>query len=420
MAAASVTRVEFVPAIRSPAVPDERFKVLAELAVHGANIQPGQVVGVTTELGQEELVRAVAVAAYARGAIFVDAPYFDPWVKRERVLHARPDTLDHVPPWLAARMSTLGDRADATITLAGVVAPNALQGVDPALSGRDRLPWVKERGRVISGRLINWTIVPCPHPAWAELVFPDLPPDEAYERLWEQLWHVLRLDEPDPAAAWDERSDALKRSAQLLTEQRFDALELEGPGTELTIGLLPTSTWGGGGFVTRNGLPHLPNIPTEEVFTSPDPARTEGHVTATKPLVLRDGTIVRGLRVRFEGGRAVEVDADENAGAIKTQVASDEGASRLGEVALVDRQGRIGPLGTVFYDTLLDENSASHIAFGHGFAFAVADEDVSRVNDSGIHIDFMIGSPELEVTGMTAAGERVPVLRNGDWQLEQR
>jgi aminopeptidase len=126
------------------------------------------------------------------------------------------------------------------------------------------------------------------------------------------------------------------------------------------------------------------------------------------------------LRVRFEGGRTVEVDADENAGAIKTQVASDEGASRLGEVALVDRQGRIGPLGTVFYDTLLDENSASHIAFGHGFAFAVADEDVSRVNDSGIHIDFMIGSPELEVTGMTAAGERVPVLRNGDWQLEQR
>jgi aminopeptidase len=401
-------------------VPDERFKVLAELAVHGANIQPGQVVGITTELGQEELVRAVAAAAYARGAKFVDAPYFDPWVKRERILHADPETLDYVPPWLAARMAALGERADATITLSGVVAPDALEGVDPALSGRDRLPWVKERGRVVSERLINWTIVPCPHPAWAELVYPDLEPDDAYEKLWEQLWHVLRLDEPDPAAAWDARSDALKRSARLLTEQRFDALELEGPGTELTIGLLPTSTWGGGGFVTKNGLPHLPNIPTEEVFTTPDPTRTEGHVTATKPLVLRGGTIVRGLRVRFEGGRAVEVDADENAGAIRAQTESDEGAARLGEVALVDRQGRIGPLGTVFYDTLLDENAASHIAFGHGFAFAVEEEDVSRVNDSGIHVDFMIGSPELEVTGVTAAGERVPVLRSGDWQLEQR
>jgi aminopeptidase len=398
-------------------VPDERFKVLADLAVHGANIQPGQVVGITTELGQEELVRAVAAAAYARGALFVDAPYFDPWLKRERILHSDPGTLDFVPPWLAARMATLGERADATITLSGVVAPNALEGVDPALSGRDRLPWVKERGRVVSERLINWTIVPCPHPAWAELVFPDLAPDEAYEKLWEQLWHVLRLDEPDPGAAWDERSNALKRSALLLTEQRFDALELEGPGTELTIGLLPTSTWGGGGFVTRQGLPHLPNIPTEEVFTSPDPGWTEGHVSATKPLVLRDGTIVRGLRVRFEGGRAVEVDADENVGAIRAQTEADEGAARLGEVALVDRQGRIGPLGTVFYDTLLDENAASHIAFGHGFAFAVGEEDVSRVNDSGIHIDFMIGSPELEVTGVTVAGERVPVLRNGDWQL---
>src|SRR5262249_7322242 len=187
----------------------------------------------------------------------------------------------------------------------------------------------------------------------------------------------------------------------------------EGPGTELTIGLLPTSTWGGGGFVTRNGLPHLPNIPTEEVFTSPDPTRTEGFVTATKPLVIRDGTIVRGLRVRFEGGRAVEVDADENVGAIRAQIETDEGAARLGEVALVDRQGRTGPLGPVFYDPLRDENAASHIAFGHGFAFAVEEEDVARVNDSGIHVDFMIGSPELEVTGVTDEGTRVPVLRDG-------
>jgi aminopeptidase len=398
-------------------VPDDRFQVLAELAVQGANIQPGQVVGVTAELGQEELARAVAAAAYARGAMYVDVNYFDPWVKRERILHADPSTLDYVPPWLGYRMATLGERADATITLTGVVSPHALDGVDPGLAGRDRLPSVKERGRVISERQLNWTIVPCPHPAWAQLVYPELGEDEAYEKLWSELWHILRLDEPDPSAAWTARSDALKRSAAALNERRFDALELRGPGTELTIGLLPTSRWGGGDFTTAKGLRHLPNIPTEEVFTTPDPARTEGHVTSTRPLVLKDGTIVSGLRVRFEGGRAVEVEADENGAAIRSQAEADEGAARLGEVALVDRQGRIGPLGTVFYDTLLDENAASHIALGHGFAFAVGEEDVPRVNDSGIHVDFMIGSPELEVTGVTAAGERVPVLRNGDWQL---
>ena len=398
-------------------MPDDRFHVLADLAVHGANIQRGQVVGVAAELGQEELARAIAAAAYSRGALFVDVAYFDPWLKRERILHADPDTLDYVPPWLAYRVETMAERADATISITGVVSLNALEGVDPALAGRDRLPWVKERGRVVSEKLINWTIVPCPHPAWAQLVFPELDPAEAYEKLWQQLWHVLRLDEPNPGAAWDERSDSLKRCAAMLTEQRFDALELRGPGTELTIGLLPSSTWGGGEFTRRDGLRHLPNIPTEEVFTTPDPERTEGHVSSTKPLVLKDGTIVRGLRVRFEAGRAVEVDADENGGAIRTQTQADDGAARLGEVALVDGQGRIGSLGTVFYDTLLDENSASHIAFGHGFAFAVGEEDLSHINDSGIHVDFMIGSPELEVTGVTRAGERLPVLRDGAWQL---
>jgi aminopeptidase len=258
---------------------------------------------------------------------------------------------------------------------------------------------------------------PNPTPAWAQLVFPDLPPDEAYERLWQQLEHVLRLDEPDPVAAWEERVTTLKASAQKLSERRFDALHLEGPGTDLTVGLLPSSRFQAASFETVDGIRHMPNLPTEEVFTTPDPLRAEGHVTSTKPLVLRDGTIIRGLRVRFEGGRAVEIEADENAGALQSLAALDEGASRLGEIALVDRQGRIGPLDTVFYDTLLDENAASHIAIGNGFAFAVDEEDLDRVNRSGTHVDFMIGSNELDVTGVTTDGERVPVLRGGSWQL---
>jgi aminopeptidase len=398
-------------------VPDDRFQVLAELAVHGANLQPGQVVGVGAEIGQEELVRAVAAAAYARGVKYVDVFWFDPLVKRERILNADPATLDYVPPWLGARMAALGDGADATISITGVAARDPLAGVDPALAGRVRLPWVKERGRVVSERLLNWTIVPCPHREWAALVFPDLSPDDAYERLWQELWHILRLDEDDPRRAWDERSEQLKRSATALTERQFDALELRGPGTELRVGLLPSSTWIGGAFATHTGLRHLPNLPTEEVFTTPDPTQTEGHVTSTRPLVLLDGTIVRGLRVRFEGGHAVEVDADENGEALRSQTEADEGAARLGEIALVDRRGRIGPLGTVFYDTLLDENAASHIAFGSGFPFLVDEADRDRVNESDTHVDFMVGSPELEVDGVTAEGERVPVLRDGAWQL---
>jgi aminopeptidase len=209
----------------------------------------------------------------------------------------------------------------------------------------------------------------------------------------------------------------LNGSADRLTERRFDSLHLEGPGTDLTIGLFPSAIWWAADFETVDGIRHLPNLPTEEVFSTPDPARTEGHVAASRPLVLRDGTIIRGLTIRFDGGRAVQIEADTGADALRSLCAMDEGASRLGEVALVDREGRIGPLGTVFYDTLLDENAASHIAFGSGFSFLLGDEDKPRVNTSGTHIDFMIGSDDLAVTGITRDGERVPVLRGGSWQI---
>ncbi|MDX6426442.1 MAG: aminopeptidase [Gaiellaceae bacterium] len=395
----------------------DRVTRLAELAVHGANVQPGQVVLVQADLGQQELARAVAAAAYDRGAKFVDVDYFDPYVKRARIEHANPDTLEFVPSWYGDRFTEHAKEHGARVTLNGVTAPNLLDGLDKTLVGRDRLPRVKELSDIVAKRLTNWCIVPAPHPAWASLVWPELPEDAAYERLWSELEHVLRLDESDPIEAWDERMTVLKESAARLTERRFDAVELRGPGTQLTIGLLPTATWWSADLSTADGLRHLPNLPTEEVFTTPDPLRTEGHVTSTKPLVLQDGTIVRGLRVRFEAGKAVEIDADENAEALRSRLAVDEGGLRLGELALVDRKGRIGPLGTVFYDTLLDENASSHIAFGSGFPFLVEDEDASRVNESGTHVDFMIGSPELEVDGLTAAGERVPILRGGDWQL---
>jgi aminopeptidase len=396
----------------------DRVQRLAELAVNfGANVQPGQILAVAANLGQEELTRATAAAAYKRGAKFVDVFWFDPYVKRARIEYAADDTLDFVPEWYSYRIEQLGEQRCARISWSGPTSPGVLDGLDLARAGRDQLPYMKEIPRIVGERTTNWSGLPCPNPEWAKLVHPDLEPDDAYARLWEQIEHVLRLDEADAVAAWEERIATLNANAKKLSDRRFDALQLEGPGTDLTVGLLPHSRWFAADFETVDGIRHMPNLPTEEVFTSPDRERTEGHVTATKPLVLRDGTIIRGLKVRFEGGRAVEIDADEGADALRSIAKLDDGASRLGEVALVDREGRIGPLGTVFYDTLLDENAATHIALGNGFPFAVAEEDLPRMNRSGTHVDFMIGSNDLQVTGITPDGERVPVLRDGTWQI---
>jgi aminopeptidase len=394
----------------------DRFSRLAELSVYGANVQEGQIVIVNAEIGLEEQARATAEAAYKRGAKFVDVVYFDPYVKRARIENADPDTLGFVPQWYGERVLRHAEQNGARISLRGVTAPNLMDGLEKSLLGKDMLPTVKEIFTVIDERSTNWCFVPAPHPAWATLVHPELPADEAYEQLWRELEHVLRLDEPDPPAAWDERMGVLNDYAQRLTEQRFDAIELRGPGTELTIGLLPTATWSTVAFSTAKGLRHLANLPSEEVFTTPDPRRTSGHVTATKPLVLNDGTIIPGLRVRFEDGVAVEIDADENAEVLRSRTETDEGARRLGELALVDGEGRIGPLDTVFYSTPLDENASSHIALGNGFPFLIEDGDGRRCNTSAQHIDFMIGSAELDVDGVTADGERIPVLRNLAWQ----
>ncbi len=404
------------PALDRPQM-GERLTRLAELSVHGANVQAGQIVIVTAEIGQEEQARATAGAAYRRGAKFVDVVYFDPHVKRARIENADIDTLEFVPEWYGERLLEHAELNGARVALHGVTVPNLLAGLDPARAGKDMLPRLKELSKVVGERSTNWCLVPAPHPAWATLVHPDMPADEAYERLWSELQHVLRLDEPDPNGAWDERMAVLNDYAARINGHRFDAIELRGPGTELTIGLLPTATWTAADFSTAKGLRHLPNLPTEEVFTTPDPLGTNGHVTATKPLVLQDGTIVRGLTVRFEDGNAVEIDADENAQALRGLTEIDEGARRLGELALVDGHGRIGPLDTVFYSTLLDENASTHIALGSGFPFLIEDEDRKRANQSAQHIDFMIGSAELAVDGVTADGERVPVLRKLEWQL---
>jgi aminopeptidase len=391
---------------------------LADLAVGlGANVQPGQIVAVSADIGLEEVVREVVAAAYQRGAKFVDVSYYDPHVKRARIEHAEYDTLDFVPRWYGDRAYALGESHAARVVIAGPSHPHALDGLDPDRLGRDPLPAVAEWMDVLADRTVNWTIVPFPTLAWAKQVHPELDEEAAFDTLCREIVHVCRLDEPDPDAAWRKRVDELTDVGSRLDALALDALHYEGPGTDLTVGLLPSSSWIGAVSWTVDGLEHLPNVPTEEVFTTPDPARAEGRVRSTKPLVLVDGSMLRGLEVRFEGGRAVEIDAEEGAELIRKRVARDEGASRLGEVALVDRESRIGQLGTVFYATLLDENATSHMAFGSAYEEAVSEEDVARANKSAIHIDFMVGGDDVDVTGITRGGKRIPVLRGGAWQI---
>jgi aminopeptidase len=397
---------------------DATLARFADLVIgFGANVQDDQIVALNCEPGKEYLVRALAASAYRHGAKFVDVSWFDPWVKRARIELAREETLSYVPPWLGARVLALGEHRAARVALSGPVAPGLLSDLDPVRAGRDRLPAVKEGIQLVNDRSTNWTIAPCPTVPWAQLVFPDDEPADALARLEHELLHVLRLDEEDPIAVWRARADALVGVAARLTDRRFDALHYKGPGTDLTIGLLPSSAWQAARFQTVDGIEHMPNLPTEEVFTTPDPQRADGTVTSTKPLVLVDGTVVRDLVVRFEGGLAVDVRASEGGETLATIAKTDAGASRLGEVALVDREGRIGSLGTIFFDTLLDENAASHIALGQGFPFVLDEEHRDRANRSEIHIDFMIGSNELTVTGITSTGERVPVLAEGTWRI---
>jgi aminopeptidase len=243
------------------------------------------------------------------------------------------------------------------------------------------------------------------------------------ERLWEAVGHAVRLDTDDPVTAWREHISRLQDRAAALNERRFDHLRYRGPGTDLMIGLHPESAWQAA-LDHSNGIDHVANMPTEEVFTTPDSRRVDGYVRSTLPLQIQ-GTIVRDLEVRFEGGRAVEVKAGTGEDVMRTHVATDEGAARLGEVALVDGHSAVGETGLVFYDTLYDENASSHIALGAPILQAVEwaseltpDARVEKgVNHSSIHTDFMIGSNELEVDGVTASGEAVPILRAGDWLL---
>src|SRR3954471_1914373 len=389
---------------------------LAELAVTGgANLQRGQILALSTEPGKEELTRAIADAAYRHGAKFVDVSSFDLHVKRSRVQHGSDEDLEYVPPWLGERILALGEAHAARIGLTGPVEPTLFDGLDPGRLAREPLPRLPEAVKVVNDMTTNWTLVPCPTPEWAALVHPEAG-DAALDRLWEDVARVCRLDEDDPSDAWRSRADKLRAICARLNGARLRELRFVGPGTDPTVGLLGGSRWMGGRMETVDGISHVPNIPTEEVFTTPDPARVDGEVRSTKPLVI-SGSTVEGLRVRFEGGRAVSVEADSGGDVLRELTRRDDGGGRLGEGAPGDRESRVGALDRFFYDTLLDENAASHVALGAAYAATVAEEERDRINRSEIHIDFMIGGAGVQVAGRLRDGTEVPVLQDGSFRL---
>ena len=400
----------------------DRLQSLAQLAVEvGANVAEGQYVLVMGLVEHAPLARAIAEAAYDAGARYVDVSYIDQHVRRAMIEKGPDEALEWSPPWSVKRLEDLGDEHGALISITGDPEPEILADLDQARVGRARPVKISEAHlRNVMESRINWTIVSYPNEGWAETVFGE--PD--VDRLWQDVERAVRLDEPDPVAAWKAHIERLDARCVALNERRFDAIRFRGPGTDLLVGLNKSSRWASGSSETVFGRRHVPNVPTEEVFTTPDWRRTEGTVRSTMPLAL-PGNIIRDLEVRFENGRVVDVKASTGEEYVRTQIAADEGAARLGEVALVDGTSRVGQIGHIFFNTLFDENATCHIAYGRGIAYCVdgsseldeAAQLEAGVNQSTVHTDFMIGGPEVDVDGVTESGEIVPLIHNDEWQL---
>jgi aminopeptidase len=391
---------------------DERLERYAELVVRvGANVQPGQEVFLYSAVEHHDLTRALARQAYRAGAAYVNVIYTDGHVRRAMIELGPDEALTYSPDWLKNAATSFA--GNAFIQTSTNPDPDLLADLDGERVGRAVQPeLIQIMLQQFTENSVNWCAIGAPTEGWAEQVFGE--PD--VDRLWDLVAFCMRLDEPDPVAAWNEHLARLDERTASLNELGADALRYRGPGTDLTVGLLPNARWMAGAGETASGIRFVANMPTEEVFTSPDARRTVGTIRATRPFPL-SGQIVRGLELTFEEGRAVRVEAESGAELVRSHFERIENADRLGEVALVTGESRVGQAGKLFYDVLYDENSTCHIAYGAALPFVLDGEPDDGFNVAHIHVDFMVGGPELEVDAVLADGTEVPLVRNEEWQL---
>jgi aminopeptidase len=399
----------------------------ADVVVHiGLNLRKGQRLLIRGILEDAPLIRKVTESAYKAGALLVDVAYSDERITRIRFEHAGPETLTEVPNWILARYEEYYERMDAELAIAST-DPELLAGISPDLITANRKAFMQKLEPLRSKyeNSSNWCVVATASPAWATKVFPNLSTSEAQEKLWEEIFATCRINTPDPVAAWTEHTQHLKKYRSYLNEQHFTALHYTAPGTDLTIGLPEKQLWQGAEAEFKNGIIGIPNLPTEEVFTTPHKDRVDGTVRATMPLNY-SGVMIEDFSLSFENGRAVKISAQTGEDTLRKMVEMDENAGRLGEVALVPNSSPIGQRGILFYNSLFDENAACHIALGNSYRETIiggeemTDDEFAANggNKSLVHTDFMIGSSSLDIDGVKSDGTREPVMRAGEWAIQ--
>lgn len=404
---------------------DENLRLYAQLTIsEGVGLAPGQELLVFADIDQASFVRLVAEEAYRAGAKHVEVLWKDPEVAKTRFREGSDEAIAYAPSWLYDGITRAHKENAARL---GIISsdPEMLAGIPAdrvATSGAAQSKAARPISELVSDMAINWCLVGASSPGWAQRVFPDVPLAEAVDKLWDKIFLASRVLEPDPIAAWVAHSESLEAKVNWLNELRLDAVHFSGPGTDLRVGLVANHLWAGGRGVSKNGIRCSPNIPTEEVFTMPHRLRVDGNVSSTKPLSLR-GQVLDKIRVEFKDGVAINATAEVGEEALQRLIATDEGAKMLGEVALVPNSSKVSQTGTLFLNSLFDENAASHIALGASYSENLAGiDDLSEeerlekgANDSMVHVDWMIGSAEIDVDGVRVDGSTVPLMRSGEW-----
>jgi len=406
-------------------VTTQQLDQYAELIVKvGVNIQQGQELFVTCSIELVELGRRIAAQAYAAGASNVHIDWTDDVTARLKYEKAADEVFNEYPEYEKLKRNTFVDRGAAFVAVVSA-SPDLLKGINPAriaafqkASGEG----LKHYRRAIQSDQNSWTVVAGASHAWAAKVFPDASPEEAVDKLWKAIFESVRLNTPDPVAAWKAHNENLHAKVHILNERKYRKLHYRAPGTDLTIELPDKHLWVGAASENKNDIPFMANMPTEEVFTVPYREGVNGYVSSTKPLSY-GGNIIDGFKVTFENGRIVKVEAEQGQDILQGLVDTDEGSHYLGEVALVPHQSPISNSNILFYNTLFDENASNHLAIGSGYAFNVeggktmSPEELAAagVNASITHVDFMIGSAEMDIDGIRDDGTVEPVFRSGNW-----